>query len=64
MREYRNSHQEELKEWHRSHQAEINNYNNRLCLYEGEILTFQALSRRFIRQRIPHPCIEAKKYLL
>ena len=39
-------------------------YYNQLCCYNGETLTLNALSNRFWRQGIPHPTIEAKKYLL
>ena len=39
-------------------------YHNQLCCYNGEILTLCALSKRFQRAGIPHPQIEAKKYLL
>lgn len=39
-------------------------YNNQLCSYNGELLTLCALSKRFQRAGIPHPQIEAKKYLL
>ena len=39
-------------------------YNNQLCYYNGETLTLNALSTRFMRQGIPHPTLEAKKYLL
>ena len=39
-------------------------YKNQLCCYNGEVLTLNALSKRFKRQGIPHPTIEAKKYLL
>ena len=39
-------------------------YYNRLCLYEGETLTLNALRARFIRQGIPHAALEAKKYLI
>ena len=38
-------------------------YYNQLCLYNGETLTLNALSMRFRRQGIPHPTIEAKKYI-
>lgn len=41
-----------------------NKYNNQLCLYNGETLTLNALSMRFMRQGIDHPVIEAKKYLI
>jgi excinuclease UvrABC nuclease subunit len=39
-------------------------YMNQLCNYNGEILKLNALSARFFRQGIHHPCIEAKKYLI
>ena len=39
-------------------------YNNQLCIYNGETLTLNALSIRFMRQGIPHPTQEAKKYLI
>ena len=41
-----------------------NKYDNQLCSYNGETLTLCALSTRFRKQGIPHPTIEAKKYLL
>jgi group I intron endonuclease len=39
-------------------------YYNQLCLYNGETLTLNALRKRFRRQGIPHPVLEAKKYLI
>ena len=39
-------------------------YDNQLCCYNGETLTLAALRERFKRRGIPHPTIEAKKYLL
>ena len=39
-------------------------YDNQLCFYNGETLTLCALRNRFWRQGIPHPQIEAKKFLL
>ena len=39
-------------------------YNNQLCFYNGEKLTLCALATRFQKAGIPHPQIEAKKYLL
>ena len=44
--------------------ASRNKYNNLLCYFNGETLTLNALSARFIRAGIPHPFKEAKKYLL
>ena len=46
---------------YKKHQKE---YHDQLCCYNGETLTLNALSKRFLRQGIPHPTIEAKKYLL
>ena len=39
-------------------------YNNQLCLYNGEILTLNALSLRFRKRDITYPTTEAKKYLI
>ena len=39
-------------------------YDNQLCCYNGEALTLNALRKRFKKLGIPHPTIEAKKYLL
>ena len=41
-----------------------NKYNNQLCLYNNETLTLNALSMRFWRMGIPHPVLEAKKYII
>ena len=41
-----------------------NKYHNQLCCYNGETLTLCALYNRFERRGIPHPVLEAKKYLL
>ena len=38
-------------------------YDNQLCVYNGETLTLCALRTRFRRAGIPHPLLEAKKYL-
>ena len=59
QREYQKS--DKCKE----HQKEFyKEYHNQLCCYNDEILTLCALSKRFQRAGIPHPQIEAKKYLL
>ena len=39
-------------------------YKNQLCFYNGEVLTLCALSKRFRRAGVPHPTVEAKKYLI
>ena len=50
---------------YKKHQKEYyKEYHNQLCSYNGEVLTLCALSKRFQRAGIPHPQIEAKKYLL
>ena len=38
-------------------------YLYQLCVYNGVTLTLNALSKRFRRAGIPHPLLEAKKYL-
>ena len=39
-------------------------YQNQLCFYNCEVLTLNALSKRFRRAGIPNPMQETKKYLL
>ena len=39
-------------------------YYSQQCLYENEILTLNALKKRFARKGIEHPVLEAKKYLI
>ena len=41
-----------------------NKYDNQLCYYNGQTITLNALRMRFIKAGIPHPVIEAKKYLI
>lgn len=56
---------ERYKEYQKEYQKEFyKEYDNQLCSYNGEVLTLCALSKRFQRANIPHPQIEAKKYLL
>ena len=57
--EYRKT--DKSKEYQKQYQLE---YENQLCLYNGEILTLQALRSRFRKAGISHPVIEAKKYLI
>ena len=62
-KEYQKEYQKSDK--FKEHQKEFyKEYNNQLCCYNGEVLTLHALSKRFSRAGIPHPQIEAKKYLL
>ena len=39
-------------------------YNSQLCCYNGQTLTLDALRKRFKRQGIDHPTLEARKYLI
>ena len=52
------------REHYHKHKEYYNQYHNQLCCYNGELLTLCALSHRFSRAGIPHPVLEAKKYLL
>ena len=65
---HRDRHLAKMKDYNYTHRDEIlvksKDYYSRLCLYEGETLTLSALSKRFCRQGIPHPTLEAKKYLI
>ena len=62
-KEYQKEYQQSDK--YKEYQKEFyKEYNNQLCSYNGEVLKLCALSKRFQRAGIPHPQIEAKKYLL
>ena len=52
---------ERYKETKKEYQKE---YNNQLCIYNGETLTLNALSKRFRRKGLSNPTQEAKKYLI
>lgn len=52
---------ESKRKWARKN---MKRYNNQLCLYNGETITLNSLSKMFYRQGIPHPTLEAKKYLI
>ena len=53
------------KKYQKEYQKKYNKeYKHQLCFYNGEILTLCALSARFKRAGIPHPTLEAKKYLI
>ena len=43
---------------------DVDKYDNQLCRYNGEVLTLNALRKRFKKSGVEHPTIEAKKYLL
>ena len=62
-KEYQKEYQQSDK--YKKYQKEFyKEYNNQLCSYNGEVLKLCALFKRFQRAGIPHPQIEAKKYLL
>lgn len=48
----------------KSHRKAQNKYDNQLCCFNGQTITLAALSMCFRSQGIPHPIIEAKKYLV
>ena len=61
LKEYRIEYYQQNREKHKEY---YNKYDNQQCLYNGETLTLAALSTRFRRAGIPHPVLEAKKYLV
>ena len=65
---YHETHKEEIKAYHKAyheaHKEERKQRNNQKCVYNGETLTLSALKQRFRKQGIPHPQIEAKKYII
>ena len=72
QKQYRNEHKSKIKQqrkkYYESHKEEIKKQqkqcSDQLCSYNDEVLTLNTLSQRFIRQGIPHPTLEAKKYLI
>ena len=54
----------DIERFKESQRKACNKYDNQLCRYNDEVLTLNALSMRFKRMGIPHPVIEAKKYLI
>ena len=52
------------KERYQKYKEEIKQYNKQFCYYNNEVLTLCALSKRFKRQGIIHPTLEAKRYLI
>ena len=56
-----------LKHYYKYHDEYLQykkQYSSQLCSYNGETLTFKALSMRFKRKGVEHPTLEAKKYLI
>lgn len=52
------------KKYNDEHKEERDRYYSRQCCYDGEVLTFRALTLRFRRQNVSKPTDEAKKYLI
>ena len=67
-KQYYKEHTDSIKQYYKEHSDSIKQYNkqyyNQQCLYENEILTLNALSKRFSKKGIEHPTLEAKKYLI
>ena len=60
----RNANGWDFERYKESQRKACNKYNNQLCYYNGETLTFAALYQRFRKMGIIHPIQEAKKYLV
>ena len=60
------SHKESQKKYQKSDKRKKakKEYYSQLCFYNSQTITLGALSKRFRRRGIPHPTLEAKKYLL
>ena len=57
----------QIEYYQQNHEKRIeyqNKYNNKLCSYNGETLTLNALRQRFQKSGIEYPTKEAKKYLV
>lgn len=63
-KEHYQKYKEEKKQYREKNKEQKKQYDNQLCLYNGQTLTLCALRERFKRAGIPHPTIEAKKYLI
>lgn len=63
---YKESHRKASNKYEKTNKGKETKrkYNSQLCLYNNEILTLNALYKRFRRAGIPHPTQEAKKYLV
>lgn len=61
---YRNSKGQDTEKVKASRKKAHKKCRSRLCEYNGETLTFCALSHRFERAGVEHPDLEAKKYLI
>lgn len=65
---HKERHNEFSKRYSQTHKNHVKNYqyqyNNQLCCFNSEILTFVALSSRFRRKGIKKTIEEAKKYLI
>ena len=64
LKEYKKS--DKYKEYDKSEKRKKakKEYNSQLCCYNGEVLKLCTLRARFQKSGIPHPQIEAKKYLV
>lgn len=60
----RNAHGWNIERYKEPQKKASRKYGSQLCCYNCEALTLNTLSVRFKRAGIPHPVLEAKKYLL
>ena len=67
-KEHADNIKQQQKQYYKEHTNSIKQqqkqYDNQQCLYENELLSLNALSKRFAKKGIEHPTIEAKKYLI
>ena len=62
-KEYQKEYKKEYQKTDKSKEYQ-EEYRNQLCFYNGKTLTLGALRMRFSKAGIPHPTIEAKKYII
>lgn len=55
---------QQKKQYYKEHVDSIKQYGNQKCLYENELLSLDALRKRFAKKGIKHSTLEAKKYLI
>ena len=61
QKQYRKENADKIKQYYKQYNK---HYQKQQCLYKNELLSLNALRKRFARQGIEHPTLEAKKYLI
>lgn len=56
------------KDYHKTYREHhldlMRDYTNRLCFYNGEVMTFNVLRKKLKKMGVEHPCKAAKDYLV